>query len=129
MRRRQADGEGLMVLTPAMFQILLALADGERHGYGIMREVADRTDHGVRLGPGSLYGSLKRLLEAGLIAESAERPDPELDDERRRYYRLTAPGWEAAHVEAVRLDALVCRARAKRLLGEAGSPPSAGAPG
>ncbi|MDQ6747959.1 MAG: PadR family transcriptional regulator [Candidatus Dormibacteraeota bacterium] len=110
-----------------MFQILLALADGERHGYGIMREIAARTDSGMRLGPGSLYGSLKRLLEAGLIAESAERPDLDLDDERRRYYRLTEPGWVAAQVEAARLEALVRRARAKRLLPDAERAPGEGA--
>jgi DNA-binding PadR family transcriptional regulator len=109
-----------------MFQILLALADGERHGYGIMREIATRTGGGLRLGPGTLYGSIKRLLEAGLIAESTERPDPDLDDERRRYYRLTAPGRQAAQMEAARLEQLVHSARAKRLLPRAEAVPDEG---
>ncbi len=127
MLKERTRGAGTVELTPTMFQILLALADGERHGYGIMREIAARTDSGMRLGPGSLYGSLKRLLEAGLIAESAERPDLDLDDERRRYYRLTEPGWVAAQVEAARLEALVRRARAKRLLPETERAPGEGA--
>ena len=79
-------------LTPAAFQILLALAGGERHGYGIMQEVLALTGGAVRLGPGTLYGTIGRLLAAGLIAEVTERPDPALDDERRRYYRLTPAG-------------------------------------
>ncbi len=81
--------ESLLPLTPAVFHIMLALADGERHGYGIMQEVAALTDGALRLGPGTLYGSIKRMLADGLIEETDERPDPELDDERRRYYRLT----------------------------------------
>ena len=76
-------------LTPAMFHILLALADRERHGYHIMQEVEERTEGKVRLGPGTLYGSIKRMLAAGWIEETEERPDRDLDDERRRYYRLT----------------------------------------
>ena len=84
--------EALLPLTPAAFQILLALAGGERHGYGILREVAESTGGKLRLGPGTLYRSIKQLLEAGIIEESDERPDPALDDERRRYYRLTARG-------------------------------------
>ncbi len=103
-------------MTAAAFQILLALADAERHGYGIMQEVLQRTGGKVRLGPGTLYGSIKRMLEQGLIVESGERPDPELDDERRRYYRLTAQGRRAAAAEAERLEALLRAARAKKLL-------------
>jgi DNA-binding PadR family transcriptional regulator len=103
-------------LTPAVFHILLALADGERHGYGIMQEVAARTGGTVRLGPGTLYGSIKRLLAGGLITESGERPDPALDDERRRYYRLTDFGQRVAVAEAQRLAHLVHQARDKRLL-------------
>lgn len=103
-------------LTPAMFHILLALADSERHGYGIMQEIGARTSGAVRIGPGTLYGSIKRMLADGLIAESGERPDPALDDERRRYYRLTEAGRRAAVVEAQRLADLVGMARAKRLL-------------
>jgi DNA-binding PadR family transcriptional regulator len=109
-----------------MFQILLALADGERHGYGIMREIALRTDGTVRLGPGTLYGSIKRLLEAGLIGESATRPDAELDDERRRYYRLEEPGRRTAQAEATRLEQLVRSARSKHLLPSTESAPGEG---
>lgn len=104
-------------LTPAAFHILLALAGGERHGYGIMQEVLTLTDGAMRLGPGTLYGTVGRLLAAGLIAEVAERPDPALDDERRRYYRLTPMGEQAASDEARRLASLVRTARARRLLG------------
>lgn len=111
------DDETIPALTPAAFHILLALADGERHGYGIMREVAALSDGRMRLGPGTLYRSIARLLADGLIAETEERPDPALDDERRRYYRLTEPGHRAAAAEAARLDGLVHAARARRLLG------------
>jgi DNA-binding PadR family transcriptional regulator len=103
-------------LTPATFQILLTLVDGERHGYAIMQEVADRTEGEVRLGPGTLYGSLKRLLDAGLVSEDGERADPALGDERRRYYRLTSLGLRVARAEARRLDAMVRTARLKKLL-------------
>ncbi len=103
-------------LTPAAFQILLALADGERHGYGIMQAVSAFTAGTVRLGPGTLYRSIKGLLADGLIAESDERPDPALDDERRRYYRLTEAGRRAAAAEARRLARLVDVARAKPAL-------------
>ena len=103
-------------LTPPVFHILLALADGERHGYGIMREVEQRSKGAVRLGPGTLYGSIKRMLAADMIAESAERPDPAWDDERRRYYRLTAFGYRVATSEADRLAGLVEQARSKDLL-------------
>jgi DNA-binding PadR family transcriptional regulator len=104
-------------LTPAGFQILLSLADGEKHGYGIMQEVLALTDGAVRLGPGTLYSTIGRLLTAGLIAEVAARPDPALDDERRRYYRLTPLGQRAAAAEAQRLEQLVRVARSRRLLG------------
>lgn len=104
-------------LTPAMFQILLALAGGERHGYGIMQEVERESDGRTRLGPGTLYRSIKQMLALGLIAEADERPDPELDDERRRYYRLTDLGRRAAEAETRRLEQLVALARSKRLLG------------
>jgi DNA-binding PadR family transcriptional regulator len=104
-------------LAPATFQILLALVDGERHGYAIMKEVAERTEGGVRLGPGTLYGALKRLLEGGLVEEGGEREDPELGDERRRYYRLTDFGLQVARAEALRLDAMVRAARRKKLIG------------
>jgi DNA-binding PadR family transcriptional regulator len=107
----------LLPLPPSEFEILLALADGERHGYGVMREVARRSAGAVRLGPGTLYGSIKRMLAAGLIEESHTRPDPTLDDERRRYYRITTLGRRVAAVEARRMEHLVTAARAKRLLG------------
>jgi DNA-binding PadR family transcriptional regulator len=103
-------------LTPAVFHILLSLADGEKHGYAIMQEVAGRTGGALTMGPGTLYGSLKRMLEAGLVEESGERPDPAIDDQRRRYYRLTRQGRRAASQEAERLEVLVRAARAKSLL-------------
>jgi DNA-binding PadR family transcriptional regulator len=106
-------------LTPATFHILLALVDEERHGYAIMQEVAERTDGAVKLGPGTLYGSLKRLLEQGLVEESDERADPALDDERRRYYGITRRGLDAARAEARRLESLVRAARQKKLIGRA----------
>ena len=99
-----------------MFHILLALADKERHGYDIMREVDERSEGKVRLGPGTLYGSIKRMLSDGLIEELDERPDPELDDERRRYYRLSDLGRRVAMAEAERLEQLVRSARSKKLL-------------
>jgi DNA-binding PadR family transcriptional regulator len=95
---------------------MLALVGEERHGYAIMREVAERTADSVRLGPGTLYGSLKRLLEGGLVEEAGERPDPALDDERRRYYRITKFGHAVARAEARRLEAIVREARRKKLL-------------
>ena len=112
--------ERLLPLTPAIFHILLALAGGERHGYGIMQEVAASTQGQMRLGPGTLYRSIKQLLEAGLIEESDERPDTSLDDERRRYYRLTSFGQRVAQAEAERLVRLVRLARERRLLTEPG---------
>jgi DNA-binding PadR family transcriptional regulator len=108
--------EEFLPLTPAMFHILLALADKERHGYHIMREVDERTEGNVKLGPGTLYGSIKRMMADGLVEELEERPDPELDDERRRYYRLTDFGFRVASAEAQRLEQMVRSARAKKLL-------------
>ena len=99
-----------------MFHILLALADRERHGYDIMREVDERTEGKVKIGPGTLYGSIKRMLEAGWIEELDERPDSDIDDERRRYYQLTDFGYRLAVAEAERLDRLVKTARTKKLL-------------
>jgi DNA-binding PadR family transcriptional regulator len=103
-------------LTPAVFHILLALADGEKHGYGIMKDVEAQTGGQVKMGPGTLYGSIKRMLSAGLIRETDERPDPKLDDERRRYYRLTALGQDVARVESRRLEQAVRAARLKQIL-------------
>jgi DNA-binding PadR family transcriptional regulator len=114
--KHRSDPGAELPLTPATFQILLALVGEERHGYAIMREVAERTADSVRLGPGTLYGSLKRLLEGGLVEEAGERPDPALDDERRRYYRITKFGHAVARAEARRLEAIVREARRKKLL-------------
>jgi DNA-binding PadR family transcriptional regulator len=109
--------ETYLPLAAATFHILLALADGERHGYAIMKEVAARSEGTVRLGPGTLYGALKRLLEAGLVEECGERADLKMSDERRRYYRLTELGLSVARAEARRLDAVVRAARRKNLIG------------
>ena len=119
MPRTQNDPEQLLPLTPAVFHILLALSDGERHGYAIMQEVAQSTEGQIKMGPGTLYGTIKRLLAAKMVAESAERPDPKLDDERRRYYQLTALGKRVLKAEAERLAALVKLAQGKRLIGKA----------
>jgi len=109
----------LLPLTPPVFHILLALADEERHGYGIMQDVARQTNDALLLGPGTLYGCVKRMLAAGLVEESDERPDLELDDERRRYYRMTALGRDTVRAEASRLAGAVSAAKAK--LGLAGA--------
>jgi DNA-binding PadR family transcriptional regulator len=112
---RAKTPEDLLPLTPAVFHILLALSDGERHGYAIMQEVSADTGGSLQLGPGTLYGCLKRMLSAGLVEESDERPDPALDDERRRYYRLTDLGARSLRAEGERLASAVSAARAKRL--------------
>jgi DNA-binding PadR family transcriptional regulator len=103
-------------LTPAMFHVLLALAGDDLHGYAILKDVELRTNGEVRLSTGTLYGIIKRLLNDGLIAERRERPAAMHDDERRRYYRLTARGREVAGAEAERLEKVVALARARRLL-------------
>jgi len=121
MGDERRDPGDLLPLTPAALHILLALADEERHGYGIMKEVEGRTGGEVRLGPGTLYGSIKRMLADGLIEESDERPDPGLDDQRRRYYRITDFGRRVAGAEAERLQGLIDAARAKKLLRTGGS--------
>ena len=108
--------EELLPLTPAVFNILLALADGEKHGYGIMLEVEANTKGQVLMGPGTLYGSIKRMLKASLIEESDERADPQMDDQRRKYYRLTNLGRRALRMEAERLASQVMIARAKNIL-------------
>ena len=113
---QEVSVEERLPLKPAVFHILLALADGERHGYAIMREVAEQTSGQTRLGPGTLYGSIRRMLADGLIAESDARPDPALDDERRRYYQLTPYGRRVAEAEAARLQALTQTAQARGLL-------------
>jgi DNA-binding PadR family transcriptional regulator len=100
-------------LSAAVFHILLSLAEGERHGYALKREIVRRTGGKLNLGPGVLYGSISKMLEQGLIAESDERPDPHLDDERRRYYRITPLGRKAARAEAARMQELVDLAAAR----------------
>ena len=100
-------------LTPAMLQVLLALADGDKHGYAILKEVSRRTGGAVVLRTGTLYTALRRFVDDGLVAESGERPDPALDDERRRYYRLTERGRAVAVAETERLEETVRQARAK----------------
>jgi DNA-binding PadR family transcriptional regulator len=107
--------ESVLPLPEAAFHILVALAEEDRHGYAILQEVADRTRGQVRLGPGTLYRSIQRMLEQGLIEEPRERPAAEDDDERRRYYRITPFGRAAARAEASRLAALVKMARASGL--------------
>ncbi len=107
--------DALLPLPTATFHILLALAGDDLHGYAIMQEVAARTGNAVKLSAGTLYRSIQRMLEQGLIEELRERPVPELDDERRRYYRLTTFGREVANAEARRLAALVKLARASGL--------------
>ncbi len=106
----------LLPLTPAVFHIMLALADGERHGYGIMLEVGRITQGQLHLGPGTLYRSIQRMLVDGLIVERKDAVDPEVDDERRRYYRLTQLGLSVARAEAKRLNDLVKVARKRGLL-------------
>ena len=118
--------DGYLPLTPAVLDIVLALGDDELHGYGIMREVRQRTDGRRRLAPGTLYRSLRQMQERGLVEESLERPVPSLDDERRRYYRLTELGRRVAAAEVERLEGLVRAARSKGL---APSARPSGAPG
>lgn len=104
-----SDNEQLP-LSAAVFHILLSLGEGERHGYALKREIAHRTGGKLHLGPGVLYGSINRMLEQGLIEESDARPDPHLDDERRRYYRITPLGRRVARAEAARMRELVALA-------------------
>ena len=111
-----SDPESFLPLPRDTFHILVSLADRERHGYSVMQDIAERTDGALRLSPSSLYASIKRLLEQGLIEELAERPDPRHDDERRRYYRLSRLGRQVAMAEARRLERLLADARATGLL-------------
>ena len=110
------DPAALLPLTPHMFQVLIALADGEKHGYAIIKEVARRTGGDVTLSAGTLYTIVRRFVQEGVIVETAERPDPALDDERRRYYRLTEFGRAVARAEAARMEAALGMARAKKLI-------------
>ena len=111
MSSREIQTEDLLPLPEATFHILMAVAEDDRHGYAIIQEVATRTDGVLKLSPGTLYRSIQRMLEQGLIQETAERPAPELDDERRRYYRITSFGRVVAKAEARRLAQLVKLAR------------------
>ncbi len=112
----QRAPEALLPLTPAVFHILLALADGEKHGYAIMQEVGERTGGTMRMGPGTLYGSIQRMLKDGLIVEVQERVEPVHGEERRRYYRLTSFGQRVVQAEARRLEQLVRIAQSKQVL-------------
>jgi DNA-binding PadR family transcriptional regulator len=108
-RLRQPDA--LLPLKPVVFQVLLSLTEGERHGYAIVQDIAQRTSARLRIEPGNLYRSIKWMLDRGLIEESERRPAADLDDERRRYYRLTRFGHRVAEAEAIRLRAVVADAR------------------
>jgi len=110
---RRVDISHYLPLTPAMFQVLVALADGEKHGYAILKEVSRRTGGKVVLRAGTLYTAIRRFVDDGLIQETDERPDPALDDERRRYYRLTERGRAVAVAETERLAETLAQARAK----------------
>jgi DNA-binding PadR family transcriptional regulator len=108
--------EGLLPLTQAVFHILLALADGEKHGYAIMQEIGERTGGAMRMGPGTLYGSIQRMLKDGLIVETREHTEPVHGEERRRYYCLTSFGLRVLQAEARRLEQLVHIAQLKQVL-------------
>lgn len=110
---KESDPVGLP-LPASQFHILLALADGEKHGYALMREIDEMTEGQVTMGPGTVYGTIRRLLELGLIEETDERPDPELDDSRRRYYRATSSGLVVLTAETERMARLVRTAGIKR---------------
>jgi len=117
MTPKSRDPQPYLPLTPPMFHVLVALADGDKHGYAIMKEVEQRTAGSVTLSAGTLYGIIKRLVSDGMIEESRRRPAAARDDERRRYYRLTPFGREVAVAEAERLEQALDLARAKRLVG------------
>lgn len=111
---RKGDPESFLPLKPNWFHILISLVNGDQHGYGIMQDVLERTDGKIRLWPATLYGSLKRLIQAGLIRESDERPAPDLDDARRRYYCLTPLGRRVLDLESQRMRDLVRMLHARR---------------
>lgn len=116
MAKERPDPRELLPVKPIVFQIILLLVDGERHGWNIAKELEERMDSGKKLLPGNLYRTLRTMLSQRLIEESDRRPDPEIDDERRRYYRLTKFGAEVGRLEARRLEHLVGAARSKKLL-------------
>jgi DNA-binding PadR family transcriptional regulator len=112
--KKTSSVEGFLPLKSHWFHVMLSLADQEQHGYGIMQEVLQRTSGKVRLWPATLYGTLKRLMDEELIDESGDRPAPELDDARRRYYKLTRLGRRVLAAESARLEELVRVIHAKR---------------
>src|SRR5579864_871286 len=116
MKQNGQPPESAAALTPAMFQVLLALGDGEKHGYAILKEVEEQTKGHVRLSTGTLYAMIKRLLSEGIIAECRNRPPAEEDDQRRRYYHLTSLGRQVAIAEAERMEQMIATAREKHLL-------------
>jgi DNA-binding PadR family transcriptional regulator len=116
MTHRPRSVEAFLPLTSPMLHALVALADGDKHGYAILKEIVRRTDGVVHLSAGTLYALIKRATADGLIVEIDERPDPALDDERRRYYRLTAFGCRVAAAEIERLESIIEMARAKNLV-------------
>lgn len=111
------DSRSFLPLTPRVYHVLLALADGPRHGYGVILAVRDLTDHLIVMRTGTLYVLLRRLLDQGLVTQSDERPDPDEDDERRQYYSLTALGRDVLKAESRRLQRVLAAARRKRVLG------------
>ncbi len=113
---KTSNPEALLPLTPAVSSILVALADGEKHGYAIMREVARQTEGTVKMGPGTLYGSIDRMLQAGLVEETESRLDSERDDQRRRYYRITPFGKRVLRAELERMSKMLRGALAKKLI-------------
>jgi DNA-binding PadR family transcriptional regulator len=115
MPKPQNQSQDQLPLTPSVFHILLALVDEERHGYGIMHDVMRQTDGSLQLGPGTLYGCLKRMLTSGLVEEADERVDPGTGDERRRYYRMTPLGNAAVRAEARRIETALSAVKSKRL--------------
>jgi DNA-binding PadR family transcriptional regulator len=117
MKRNVVDVDDLLPLKPALYLILLALTDGDRHGYGLKKEILRRTDGKVKLGAGSLYRSIRQLVDLQLIEESDKRPDPALDDDRRKYFRLTQLGRRVAKAETERLAVLVQVAQSSNLVG------------
>ena len=120
MASHTRNPEGLLPLTPSMFEVLIALADSEKHGYAIIKEVSRRTAGRVKLSAGTLYTMIRRFVNEAVIEETAERPNPALDDERRRYYRLTDFGRAVACAEAKRMETVLGMARAKHLIPKPG---------
>src|SRR5947209_448579 len=113
---KKPEAEELLPLSQPVFHILVSLAREDRHGYGIMLDIVEQTNGALEMGPGTLYGCLKRMLASGLVEEGDERPDPEMDDQRRRYYRMTDFGRRVVRAEAERLRTALSAARSRRLI-------------